>query len=67
MNTALRLLGAATPIGITAACSAAANPLPRRAATQGVAPTTERSPNAPYYQGAAPDLPRGTRSGGLGP
>ena len=63
MNIALRLIGIAALLGAAVAC---ADPPPRGAANPGVSPSpgTQRNPNAPYYQGADPDFPRGGRGGG---
>ena len=59
MNSTLRLIGIAALLGATVACT---DPPPRGAAYPGVAPASgaERALNAPYYQGADPDFPRGS-------
>ena len=69
MNAALRFSVAAALLGAAVACSSSSSPLPRGAATQGVAPApgSERSLNAPYYQGADPDFRRGSSGSRGGP
>jgi hypothetical protein len=67
------LLGAGAAFALLAACndrpgsrgSAYQNPAPRGPANQG-APVTgdRRAQDAPYYTGADPAFPRGSRSGG---
>jgi hypothetical protein len=59
MNIVLRFTGIAAILAMAIAC---ADSTPRRAANPGVstAPGSERALNAPYYQGADPDFPRGT-------
>jgi hypothetical protein len=63
MKMILRFSASAFLLGAIVAC---ADPPPRGPASQGVAapPATERTLNAPYYQGADPDFQR--RSGSSG-
>ena len=64
MNIALRLIGIAALLGAAVAC---ADPPSRGTASPGVAPGSGRALNAPYYQGANPDFPRGTSGSRGGP
>ena len=57
-----RAVGMALVLALLAACS---QPAPRGTAYQGVPPTGDRrAQDVPYYQGADPAYPRGSRSGG---